>query len=279
MALGFLWSCQSEDVVANSPAPKTEIKKHFELDGIPCDADDYYEFSKSQYYQNNKLLIDTLQIKKLLSNARLLQIDGTRKDICVTDQEVNMLNQKLKIPTSTSAKTDALDGDNYLQYFYEIARYDKTRPTVYCEFMYFSIVGPHTHSSALLNAESYQFSYCTRTGLSGSPTYVKDYNTAIMTGGSNFRDLYQLLSNCENTNAWLPESKLEHFDVNYTINVVNHTRFTRSVEIVADNGTVIRFTILPKGKRSLSGSHSYAGVRTTNGINNFIVKWVRSNKV
>jgi hypothetical protein len=279
MVLGLLWSCQiEEEVAAHSSAAVGIRKKRFERDGIPSDSDDQYEFSKSQYYHNDKLLRDTIQIANLLSNARLLHIDGTRKDICVTDQEAKAFSAKLNLQNNDQNRAAASsDGDNYMQYFYEIARIDTTRPTRYCDFLYFTIEGPHKHSSEQAAAENYTFKHYKRTGLTGGPSYVRDWNTSGL--HADFKNLFHLLSYCQDGHTTMvPNTLLNHYEVDFTINVYNTTRFKRNVEIVADNGTVVSFSLLPKAHRSLSGKHYYDVPRKFNGINNFIVKWVRSNK-
>lgn len=286
MALGFLWSCQTEDVVANSHGAVAGIKKHYERDGIPSDSDDQYEFSKSQYYHNNILLTDTIQIANLLSNARLLNIDGARKDICVTDQEATLLNQKLNISTSktgANTATAALDGDPYLHYFYEVTRSGPDNRNY--EFVYFNILGPHTHSST--TPRYYTINYFQRAGSSGDPIYKRDFNSATMANGTAFQNLYLVLSNSNASDNlgvkphFVTTGGLTDFDMMFTINIHNTTRYTRNVEIEGIGGAMVRISIPAKSRKPLHGSNNSSmgsNPRIFNGINNFTIKYVRSNK-
>jgi hypothetical protein len=262
------YSCQSEEIVAAKGV--TQVKKTPLPDGIPSDADDMYEFDKSQYYHNNKLLTDTTQIKNLLNNCRLLHIDGTKKTICVTDQEKALLNQKLNIDNNISAKTNALDGDNFMHYFYEIHRDNSSG--VGSEFYYFNKTGPH-----YINAVGNNFTvhFYKRLDDISNPSFKYDFT---MQTGESINDL---LSHCEKLPGIYIAGNLLHWNCFYTINVINTTRFKRLVTFQAIGGSIIQMVIEPKKRGQVGGRRQFhrGVIEKFNAIDNFRLNAVYSQKM
>jgi len=268
MVLGLLGSCQMEDVVTNSPNAIAARKKQPLPDGIPSDADDPYEFDKSQYYNNNVRLTDTTQIKNLLNSSRLLYIDGSTKYICTTDQEATLLYQKLNIDTSMSSRAAALDGDNYMHYMYEI-----NRDNAYGagnEFYYFNIVGPHYTSDKNINFYTNVYRRTTD-NVNTRPTLMpglthdgESINCYITTGLCLYIYPYY-----------------EQFHCYFTINCINVTRFTRLVTFEGVSGRKVQVRINSKKSASIGGLRkTHGGVVTKfNGIDGFKLNRVYSQKV
>ncbi|MFV8353352.1 hypothetical protein [Flavobacterium sp. XS2P14] len=245
----LLWSCQTEQIVADEV---TSSKKKPLPDGIPSDGDDVYEFAKSRYTHNGKVITDTLQIINMLSSASGLHIDetGNNKQIFVTDQELQSFENTTE--KNTAYRTAVLDGDNYLHYFFEVSKQDGTYKTLF----YFSIVGPRIYGNV---------------GGFGIHTYTKV--------GTNAPELAGFVSDASYSLSAYMYNQGSTSESRYTdINVKNTTRYNRRVKFISEDGrTVTRdlssrtHTVFRAGSTSTS--------KTFAGLSNFKIKRHESIKL
>ncbi len=250
LVVGLLWSCQTEQAITNDVAATT--KKQPLPDGIPSDADDQYEFAKSKFYHNEELITDTITIKNMLANAKGLHIDetGYNKKIFLTNQELETFENTTENPANKS--TAALDGDNYLHYFYEV-HYQRNPALGIDYFYYFNIVGPRTYSTTGAKVDAYH---------SGTlePFFVASYT-------SGYGIDYYLV--------WDGET---NFTKSSTINVVNTTRYSRRVTFTSLDARTILRDISSKGRIEIQvNSTIYA--TSCAGISGFKIKSHSSQKL
>jgi hypothetical protein len=113
-----LWSCEKEEVEQETVA----ITKAPELVSTETNYD--YKFATTNYYHLDKLLNDTIQIKKMYSNAKTVVIDGNRIDMYVTDQEAKIMNDKIDLLKQNNTQLQKEVGNNMMVYKYETRYYD-----------------------------------------------------------------------------------------------------------------------------------------------------------
>ena len=235
----LLWSCQTEQIVADEV---TSSKKKPLPDGIPSDGDDVYEFAKSRYTHNGKVITDTLQIMSMLSSARGLHIDetGNNKQIFVTTQERDSFDNTTE--KNAAYRTAALDGDNYLHYFFETSYYVKAQD--WTQLLYFNIVGPRLYSNtADFNVQGY-----TKDG-TANPTGPS--SATFTTGSTISQYMYD-------SSTALPYR-------NTDINVYNTTRYKRRVKFYSENLDLVTRDLAPSGRVTLRaasgpGKYTFAGL-------------------
>lgn len=246
IAFGLLGSCQVENVAFE--APEAIVTKKVPLpDGIPSEADDLYAFEKSQYYREGKLITDTIVIKDLLKDCKLLFVDGTRKEIYTTNQEAERFKGELNKKNNNNNKaTASSDGDEYIQFFYEINRGYTNSDISY--LFYFSFLGPQTTSTR----ETVNLIRYTKSGVQ-EPIYSSSNDYYF-----NFSDYL--------TGGYV-------YDVRYTINVINTTRYRRTLSINSDDGRYIISYIYPGVLAEYNGRHRSNGAdKNFNGMGGFKIK-------
>ena len=88
MAFGMLWSCQTEQAFSDVVATTKKVPV---ADGVASAADDQYRFDKIAYVYAGNVIKDTIQIKEMLKNANALYINGDKREIFLTKDELNKL--------------------------------------------------------------------------------------------------------------------------------------------------------------------------------------------
>lgn len=265
MALGLLWSCQMEDIVSNSPDAIAAIKKQPLPDGVPSPADDNFKFDKTQYYHNGALIKDTTQIKTMVSNCSAMLISGNRRDLYVTDKEARVINNEYNglQAKNASNKAAALDGDNYIHYFYETANYNYV--TFFRSFYYFSLTGPNTYNVV----KSIRIMLFTKTASQSQPVLDSEFTSSI---NSTPNKIIQLLSRD-------PFNDRPNQELSFTININNVTRYKRRVHFLSEDNRNIYFDIIAGQKIEVNGSQGRTGTYGFNGVGNFKILSHNSEKI
>jgi hypothetical protein len=268
MALGLLWSCQMEDVVTNSPNAIAARKKQPLPDGVPSEADDVFEFDKTQYYHNGVLIKDTTQIKEMVSNCRAMLIDGNRKDVYVTEQEATVVNndyEALQSKNASNKAVAAIDGDNYLHYFYEVSDYIENTPQgTFTDYTYFSLLGPNTYNIPKT------ITYSSYTKESSAINPVANFLNLVNPNAS-IRDYLS-------AQVWFISNQYKFGDLYFTINVRNTTRFKRKVHFQSEDNRHIYYTVLSGRSLNLNGSQINNIFRFA-GAYNFRILFHNSQKI
>jgi hypothetical protein len=203
----MLYSCQTEDVINSAPS-----NIHKPADGIPSRYDDQFEFSKKSYFANNKLITDTLEIKELLNKAVLTEEDGNRIQIYFDRSElakhgiiegVKSNSNDENINSDNKASSDA---DDHLTYFFEEAEW--------------------WHNSGQI----VWYKYATRAGGANyKGTWMKcqwyNANKQLTTNG--------MIQGVEIAGSPITQSN-SNLSSNFTINVINTSRFARKVTFVLE---------------------------------------------
>ena len=245
----LLWSCQTEQIVADEV---TSSKKKPLPDGIPSDGDDVYEFAKSRYTHNGKVITDTLQIMSMLSSARGLHIDetGNNKQIFITRQERESFDNTTE--NKSANRTVALDGDNYLHYFFEIK---VTSPNTEIDILnYVNVVGPWLY----YNQASFQVQ--------------RFYQTT----GTPFG--YESSENTTNLSEYMYNSNIGVENRNTDINVHNTTRYKRRVKFISEGGDIVSRDLASRSSLTLRAASTKTS-KTFAGLSNFKIKRHESIKL
>ena len=262
ITVSLLWSCQTESIVADEVVV---TKRKPLLDGVPSEADDIYNFKNLQYYHNDKLLKDTTEIKNLMDSARALNIDGNKREIFYTEQEATAFKNKSDVVTSGfGSRTAALDGDDYLHYFYEV--YANPLTGDYYYLRYFSVKGPENYSveKDAIRIHVYKDK---KSSDFNDPELVDNFLTGSQTAAERKMNYY-LKGNSGNSIA-------------YTVNIVNTTRYDRKVTFESGSGKFVYITVNAGKQAAINGSATGSDPRTYkfNGVSDFAILKHSSNKI
>lgn len=260
MAFGLLWSCQTEQVLFDAEATTKKVRLP---DGIASDADDQYEFDKYKFYHNGTVLNDTTQIKELLKDARGLDINGSRKDIYVTEAELkssDMYIKHMQHDENQSRSTQAANANNYMHYFYETTR-NWINQGKYGA-LYFNLKGPQSYYTITPNfiVHDVQWNY------GATPVHLGDHNSDYL--GGSYRQIahYFNAQNHGTGHYW-------NQNVSFTINVHNVTRNDRHVYFIHqwDATRLVRQRIYPHTSAEFHGNRKIDGTANFGGLYNFNV--------
>lgn len=281
LALTFQFSCQTEEIIAEKIVAKP--KKTPLPYGVPSAATDSYEFDKTTYYHNDILITDTTAIKKMLGDASLIHIDGNRRDICVTDTERNVFENK-NFKSNSTEKLAVLTDDRYMHYFYEIARneksYNSNVNTGLKHVYYINFVGPHT-LTAIKTIEWH------RAIFKNFSTEPETSNLDVLQSNTSWTKLQSFLVNTRISGS-LSYAGIDYNGTDYELNMNNTTKTKRLVSIISNNGKKIT-VIVPSQKMVMLSGHSFyeygAGGSVTGGYHvnffggsyDFIIKYVSSS--
>ncbi len=247
----LLLSCQTETVVSDAVAIST--KKVPLPDGLPSAADDVYAFETSQYYLKGKLITDTIVIKDLLKDCKLLFVDGNRKEIYKTNQEAERFKTVSNNNNINNRGTAALDGDDFIQFYFEI-KHTYTNAPIYDGLFLFSILGPQSRFSNIRMEVTHLTQYPNQ-----EPVFVN--TTVRATNWSFYMD------------------SAPGQDVRYTVNVINTSRYRRSLTILSDDGRNITLNIHPGVPIAMNGRNLRGGAdRNFYGNSGFRIKSYSSDK-
>lgn len=248
----LLWSCQAEHAFSDEV---TSSKKKPLPYGIPSDADDVYEFDKSTYTHNGKVITDTLKIMNMLSSASGLHIDetGYNKQIFVTSEERESFDNTTE--NNEANRIAALDGDNYLHYFFEISYY--VRAQDWTQLLYVNVVGPKLYSNT---ADFTVHGYIKES--TGNP-YGPNSGT--------FANGLTLSQYMYDSSTALPNRFTD-------INVKNTSRYKRRVKFISEDGRTVSRDLASRTYTTFRAA-SWPGRQTFAGIAAFKVKRHESIKL
>lgn len=166
----------------------------------------------------------------MLATANGLHIDetGYKKQIFVTKQEREDFDAATEITANRA--TAALDGDNYIQYFYEFFT-KANQSDNFDTLRYFSRVGPHTY----YDTYSYSVNAYKRTLTTGDPVLVGSFTFSTTLNGYY------------NTNS---------YDNFFQINVFNTTKYKRRVKFKSFADKIISRDVNSGAYFTLSGDCS-----------------------
>ena len=256
----LLWSCQTEQIVSDEIVATKKIPLS---DGRPSEADDVNDFKNLQYYHNDKVLNDTIEIKNLMSKARAINIVGNRREIFVTEQEASVFKNKTNsLNTSRSA---ALDGDDYLHYFYEVSRSPNSGDYYY--YNYFSTKGTQDYSVEKNAVRIHVYKVEKIFVNIYDPIFANDFLTGSKPAAEQKINFY-LKGNTSN-------------NIYYTVNIRNTTLYNRKVTFESASGKFVYVTVNAGTQTAISGSATGSDPRTFkfNGVSDFVILKHSSNKI